>query len=83
MFTEVFFTFFITTIVAFLLAVGRILYKSKCKEVRCGWSGCTIIRDIDAEVELDEATINHTPPQISNQSSRQLPIQSETNSDRI
>ena len=49
---QIFWTFFVTTICGFLLALGRQMYKSKCKEVSCGC--IKIVRDVESEIELDE-----------------------------
>lgn len=51
-FTEIFWTFFITSSIAFLLALSRQLYKSKCKILKC--CGCELIRDVEAEEKIDE-----------------------------
>ena len=49
--TEVFWSFFITSIIGCALAGGRMLYKSKCKEM----SLCCIhfVRDVEGEEKLD------------------------------
>jgi hypothetical protein len=53
--TEVFLTFVISSGIAFILALARVLYKSKCETVEC--CGCIKIqRNIASEVELDERT---------------------------
>ena len=57
MLSEVFWSFFITSIVAFLIAVARMLYKSKCKEF--GLCGLKIIRDVNLEAEIDEEMIDN------------------------
>ena len=49
---QIFWTFFVTTVCGFLLALGRQMYKSKCKEVSCGC--IKIVRDVESEMELDE-----------------------------
>lgn len=46
----------INSIVVIILKIISMFYKSKCKRVDC-W-GVHIERDIDAEEELDEQTIN-------------------------
>jgi len=64
--TEVFLTFVISSGIAFILALARILYKSKCKNVEC--CGCIKIqRDIESELELDE---REPPSPRANQSQR-------------
>jgi hypothetical protein len=57
MLSEVFWSFFITSIVGFLVVVGRMLYKSKCKE----FSFCCfkIVRDVNLEAEIDEEMIGN------------------------
>ena len=49
---QIFWTFFVTTMCGFILALGRQMYKSKCKEVSCGC--IKIVRDVESEMELDE-----------------------------
>jgi hypothetical protein len=50
--TEVFLTFVISSGIALILAIAKLCYKSKCKEVNvCCFK---IVRDIENEVELDE-----------------------------
>jgi hypothetical protein len=46
----------INSIVIIILKIISMFYKSKCKRVDC-W-GVHIERDIEAEEELDEQTIN-------------------------
>ena len=57
MLSEVFWSFFITSIVGFLVVVGRMLYKSKCRE----FSFCCfkIVRDVNLEAEIDEEMIEN------------------------
>ena len=48
--SEVFYTLLVTSSFAFLLAVARMMYKSKCKDIKC--CGCIEIqRDVEAEQE--------------------------------
>jgi hypothetical protein len=51
--SEVFWSFFITSVIGLLLKGASMLYKSKCKSVEC----CCIKveRDIEAEVRVDVA----------------------------
>ena len=49
--TEIFWTFFITTTIAFLLALTRACYKSKCNQIDL--CCIKITRNIDAEVQED------------------------------
>lgn len=49
--SEMFWTFFLTSVAAFILGLGRICYKSKCSTVEfCCFK---IVRNIDAEVTED------------------------------
>jgi len=50
--SEVFWSFFISSCVGLLVIIGKLCYKSKCKEVNC----CCIkfTRDTQAEIEIDE-----------------------------
>lgn len=52
----VFWTAFITLITGCMLAVVKIAYKSKCKEVEC--CCIKIKRDIDNEEKIDEMEMN-------------------------
>jgi hypothetical protein len=51
MFSEIFYTFLITTISGLLLAGIRMLYRSKCKTIKC--CGCEIDRDTEVEEKED------------------------------
>ncbi len=55
MFTEVFWSFFITSIIGCSLAVVRTMYKSKCKRFSC--CGLLVERNVEAELELDEIAV--------------------------
>jgi len=46
-----FWTFFLTSIAGFILALGRICYKSKCSSI--DFCCVKIIRNVDAEVKED------------------------------
>lgn len=48
--SEVFYTFLITSIIGCILAGGKLLYKSKCKEVNF----CCLKISRDVEIELKE-----------------------------
>ena len=52
MLSEVFLSLLVTTISGLLLATCRMLYKSKCKTIKC--CGCKVERDTQAEKEEDE-----------------------------
>lgn len=49
--SEVFYTFLITSVIGCILACGRLLYKSKCKDV--SFCCIKITRDIDIEFKED------------------------------
>ena len=49
--SETFWVGFYTSCMAFLLGIGRICYKSKCKEVKL--CCIKIIRDVKGEEEID------------------------------
>lgn len=49
--SEVFWTFFITSLIGFLLAVGKLCYKSKCSQIDL--CCLKITRNVDAEVKED------------------------------
>ena len=57
MLSEVFWSFFITSVIGFLVVIGRMLYKSKCRE----FSFCCfkIVRDVNLEAEIDEEMIGN------------------------
>ena len=57
--SEVFWVGFYTSMMAFLLAVGNVLYKSKCKEVKC--CCIKIIRDTETEEKEMEFVTTHQP----------------------
>jgi hypothetical protein len=52
-FNAVFWSFFITSIIGFVLKCSSMAYKSKCKEVSC--CCLKIVRDTEVEENLDEA----------------------------
>ena len=54
----IFYTFLVSTLTGFILALTRMAYKSKCKEVSCGC--IKIIRDTD--VEEKEMVFSRTHP---------------------
>jgi hypothetical protein len=56
---QIFWTFFITTMCGFLLALGRQMYKSKCKEIEC--CCIKITRDVQGEEKFDELEIQNNP----------------------
>ena len=58
-FNAVFWSFFITSTIGFILGLAKMAYKSKCKEVSCGC--IKIIRDVESEIEIDELQPNPQP----------------------
>lgn len=58
---QIFWTFFITTMCGFILALGRQLYKSKCKEIEI--CCIKIVRDVETEGEVDQLSIQHPQEQ--------------------
>ena len=60
-FDAVFWSFFITSVIGFILKCASMAYKSKCKEVQfCCFK---IIRDVEAEEKEEEFRITHPVPQ--------------------
>ena len=57
--SEVFWVGLYTAGIAFLLALSRQLYKSKCQTLRC--CGCELIRDVEAEEKIDELEMERHP----------------------
>jgi len=49
--TEIFWTFFLTSIIGLLLAIGKLCYKSKCVEVQ--FCCIRVVRNIDVELKED------------------------------
>lgn len=56
-YSEVFWSFFITTTVGLIIAIIKICAKSKCK--KCRFCGCEIERDTEAEEKADEFEMLH------------------------
>ncbi len=65
--SEVFWTFFITSMIGLILKGGSMLYKSKCKTVEC--CCIKIDRDVEAEVKADVAMASLPPPDLMRGSS--------------
>ena len=49
--SETFWVGFYTAVMACCLGIVNVLYKSKCKKVKC--CGCEIIRDVEVELKED------------------------------
>jgi putative lipase involved disintegration of autophagic bodies len=58
--SEVFWVAFITTMTGFVLKLVSMAYKSKCKT--CKVCCIEIVRDTEAEAEIDELRISTLPP---------------------
>lgn len=56
---QIFWSFFITTMCGFLLTLGRQMYKSKCREIKC--LCLKITRDIESEEKYDEYALHNIP----------------------
>ena len=52
MFSEIFYSFLITSIIGCCLGIMRMLYKSKCENIKC-W-GIEIKRNVALEEKADE-----------------------------
>jgi hypothetical protein len=57
--SEVFWISFVATASGFLLKLASLAYKSKCKE--CSFCGIRVIRDTEAETDVDEMIIRRQP----------------------
>ena len=57
-FDAVFWSFFITSMVGFVLKLSSMAYKSKCKEVSC--CCVKIVRDTEAEEKETEFVLTHS-----------------------
>ncbi len=55
MFSEVFFSFLIASVIGCFIGVTRMLYKSKCKQFSC--CGLKVDRDVAGEEKLDEMVV--------------------------
>ena len=53
-FDGVFFITLCTLACAGITVLLKMMYKSKCSEFTCGWGCLHVVRNIDAEIELDE-----------------------------
>jgi len=59
MMSEVFWSFFVSSMIGFIIALLKLCYKSKCKEINL--CCLKISRDITAEEHLDLEMPNNTP----------------------
>ena len=73
--SQIFWTFFITTMCGFLLALGRQMYKSKCTEIDV----CCIHikRDVTSEEKIDE--IQMSRPQSATSGASDVDLHMPTN----
>jgi len=53
--TEIFWVGFYTSMIGFILALSRQIYKSKCQSFKC--CGMELLRDTQAEEKIDELEI--------------------------
>ena len=65
--SEVFWTFFVSSMVGFVIAIMKMCYKSKCKEV--SFCCMKIIRDTEAEEKETEFVLTHRPTSPNNNNS--------------
>lgn len=68
MMSEVFWTFFVSSMVGFIIALLKLCYKSKCKEIN--FCCLKIVRDIESEVEVDEIELTKQPTTPTNSQSQ-------------
>ena len=66
--SEVFWTFFVSSMVGFIIALLKLCYKSKCKEIN--FCCLKIVRDIENEVEVDEIELTKQPTTPTNSQSQ-------------
>ena len=57
--SEVFWVAFLTTMTGFCLKLVSMLYKSKCKN--CKMCCIEVVRDVEAEIEVDEIALMRQP----------------------
>jgi hypothetical protein len=57
MLSEIFYTFFITSVIACVLTLSRQIYKSKCEDIEC--CGLVIKRNVILEERIDEYEIQN------------------------
>jgi hypothetical protein len=62
-FDAVFWSFFITTMVGFILKLSSMAYKSKCKNCDICFGLIRIVRDVEAEEKETEFRLLHPTPQ--------------------
>jgi len=52
--SEIFYTLLITSTIGLILAIAKLCYKSKCREVN--FCCIKIVRDVEGEEKIDEQT---------------------------
>jgi hypothetical protein len=57
MLSEIFYSLLLTSSIAFILAMMRLCYKSKCSSIEISYKGIKIIRDVINEEKIDEIQI--------------------------
>ena len=70
-FDAVFWSFFITSVIGCILKGGSIAYKMKCSRVT--FCGLTVIRDIDAEEQIDIKVPNTASNSVPNTAPNSVP----------
>ena len=58
MLSEVFWSFFLTSVIGCLMGILRMIYKSKCK--KCSLCGCILERDVQEEGRIDELELQRS-----------------------
>jgi hypothetical protein len=58
MFSEVFFSFLVTSVIGCIMGALRMLYKSKCRS--CNFLGCKLERDVEGEERIDELELQRS-----------------------
>jgi hypothetical protein len=58
MLSEVFWSFFLTSVIGCFMGILRMIYKSKCK--KCSLCGCILERDVQEEGRIDELEIQRS-----------------------
>ena len=63
--TELFYNGLIVSCSGLFIAILVILYKSKCRSIKC--CGCEIIRDVEGEERIDELEIENNHQETKHQ----------------
>lgn len=70
MLSEIFYTFLITSSIGLVIALAKMCYKSKCKEVN--FCCIKISRDTDLEEREQEFIINHSNQRVNKTESNDI-----------